>query len=141
MSGAPGSRPTIRIAAALIDDGAGRIFLVRKAGTHAFMQAGGKIEPSETPIDALCRELAEELNWTLDPSAPRYIGVFFSEAANEPGHLLEAELFHIRTCEALRPAAEIEEAIWVSSDQARALSLAPFTADHVLPLFERLQLG
>jgi len=37
----------IRIAAALIDDGRGRTFLVRKAGTSWFMQAGGKIEVRE----------------------------------------------------------------------------------------------
>jgi hypothetical protein len=40
---------TIRIAAALIDDGAGRILLVRKFGTEWFMQAGGKIEKCERP--------------------------------------------------------------------------------------------
>jgi 8-oxo-dGTP pyrophosphatase MutT (NUDIX family) len=42
--------PTIRIAAALIDDDSGRMLLVRKAGTPWFMQAGGKIEPGETPF-------------------------------------------------------------------------------------------
>ena len=36
--------PSIRIAAGLIVDRAGRVLLVRKRGTKTFMQAGGKIE-------------------------------------------------------------------------------------------------
>lgn len=51
----------IRVAAALIEDGAGRLLLVRKAGTSCFMQAGGKIEPGEDPAAALLRELDEEI--------------------------------------------------------------------------------
>ena len=38
---------TIRIVAALIRDDAGRVLLVRKRGTDAFMQPGGKRDPGE----------------------------------------------------------------------------------------------
>jgi 8-oxo-dGTP pyrophosphatase MutT (NUDIX family) len=76
--------PPIRIAAALIDDGEGRLLLVRKAGTAAFMQAGGKIEGGEAAESALHRELGEELNWTPD-CAPAFLGTFTAPAANEPG--------------------------------------------------------
>lgn len=48
-----GARSTIRIAATLIDDDRGLLLIVRKAGPPWFMQAGGKIEPSETPLRAL----------------------------------------------------------------------------------------
>jgi len=48
---------TIWIAAALIEDGEGRLLLIRKAGTEWFMQAGGKIEDGESPLAALRREL------------------------------------------------------------------------------------
>jgi 8-oxo-dGTP diphosphatase len=129
----------ICIAAALIDDGRGRIFLVRKRGTTAFMQAGGKIEPGEAPLDALARELAEELDFASAGNEARFLGTFSSEAANEPDHRLEAHLFHIRVGDrALRPAAELEEGLWVSPDAAARLPLAPFTRDHVLPLARAL---
>ena len=52
--------PVIWIAAAIIDDGLGKILLVRKSGTAAFMQPGGKIGENETPLAALRRELLED---------------------------------------------------------------------------------
>ena len=42
----------IRIVAAVIVDEAGRLLLVRKRGTQAFMQPGGKIAPGETLAQA-----------------------------------------------------------------------------------------
>ena len=72
----------IRIAAALIDDGAGRLLLVRKAGTRFFMQAGGKIEPGETPAAALIRELDEEIGLKVAEADLSPIGRFSAAAAN-----------------------------------------------------------
>jgi 8-oxo-dGTP pyrophosphatase MutT (NUDIX family) len=125
----------IRIAAALIDDDEGRLFLVRKRGTEAFMQAGGKIDPGETAFNALARELSEELNFMPAEGEATFVGTFQSRAANEPDHLLEAHLFHIAAHgRDFSVAAELEEAVWVSTDDAQDLRLAPFTRDHVLPL-------
>ena len=79
----------IHIAAALLTDG-DRTLLVRKRGTTAFMQPGGKIEPGETPEAALIRELDEELGFLLRPGAARYLGHFAETAANEPDTIVQA---------------------------------------------------
>lgn len=129
---------TIRIAAALIDDDAGRLLLVRKTGTRWFMQAGGKIEPGESALSALRRELAEEIGLELSDEDARHLGRFSASAANEPDTIVEAELFHIRAQHVARTLAEIEEAIWVSGAEAAALPLAPLTRDVVLPLSKQL---
>ena len=52
------SEQVISIVAALIRDEAGRVLLVRKRGTHAFMQPGGKRDPGEDDATALVRERA-----------------------------------------------------------------------------------
>ncbi len=126
--------PVIRIAAALIIDGQGRTLLVRKRGTQAFMQAGGKIEGGESAADALIRELHEELGLELDAAAPEYLGRFVAPAANEPGRLVEAEMFRVTTDQAVRPAAEIDEVVWIRPSEPGDLPLAPLTRDHVLPI-------
>jgi 8-oxo-dGTP pyrophosphatase MutT (NUDIX family) len=128
---------TIRIAAAVIRDDGGRLLLVRKRGTSAFMQAGGKIEPGEAPAAALARELREELGIVVDPADVSHLGSFSAPAANEPDAHVEAELFELPITGEPVPAAEIEEMIWLSPQQARGMELAPLTADVVLPRYGR----
>src|SRR5476649_797024 len=86
---------TIRIAAALLIGSDGQTLLVRKRGTQAFMQPGGKIDAGEQPAEALARELHEELGLRIDPVAAVYLGQFSAPAANEPGFVVQAELFQV----------------------------------------------
>jgi 8-oxo-dGTP diphosphatase len=81
----------IRIAAALIDDDEGLLLLVRKAGTRWFMQPGGKIEPGETALSALERELREEIGLALGGRTVDHLGQFSALAANEPGAIVDAK--------------------------------------------------
>lgn len=128
---------TLRIAAAVIRDDGGRLLLVRKRGTSAFMQAGGKIEPGELPAAALARELREELGIAVDPAAAFHLGSFSAPAANEPGARVEAELFELPITGQPVPAAEIEEMIWLNPEAAAGIELAPLTATFVLPRYGR----
>ncbi|MEI9403367.1 NUDIX domain-containing protein [Mesorhizobium argentiipisi] len=128
---------TIRIAAAVIRDDGGRLLLVRKRGTSAFMQAGGKIEPGELPAAALARELREELGIVVDPGAASHLGSFSAPAANEPDACVEAELFELTITGEPIPAAEIEEMMWLKPELASGMELAPLTSDIVLPRYGR----
>ena len=128
---------TLRIAAALLIDPQGRTLLVRKRGTVAFMQPGGKIDAGESPVEALVRVLHEELGLRIDPAQAVHVGQFSAPAANEPGYLVQAELFRVDSAEAVTPAAEIEEVVWLAADQAPALELAPLTRDLILPLYRQ----
>ncbi|HYG30065.1 MAG TPA: NUDIX domain-containing protein [Allosphingosinicella sp.] len=134
------SRPVIRIAAAIVVDAAGRTLLVRKRGTEAFMQPGGKIGDSELPIDALAREVREELGCRI-AGAHRPLGRFSAVAANEADTVVEAELFAVELVGEIAPAAEIEEARWHHPDDVPAFPLAPLTRDHVLPLVRAWRQG
>ncbi|MDO9342114.1 NUDIX hydrolase [Pseudomonas pergaminensis] len=126
---------TIRIAAALLIGGDGQTLLVRKRGTQAFMQPGGKIDAGEQPADALARELHEELNLRIEPGAAVYLGKFSAPAVNEPGFTVEAELFQVQIDEPVSPAAEIEEVRWIDPAGDGGLVLAPLTRDLILPFY------
>ncbi len=126
--------PTIHIAAAMIEDESGRLLVVRKAGTDKFMQAGGKIEKGETAVDALRRELAEELGLTVAASRLRYLGNRTAKAANEARYRVDAEIFGLKIAHEVHPRAEIAEILWILPSACEEASLAPLTRDHIIPL-------
>ena len=127
--------PLIRIAAALLIGPDGRTLLVRKRGTQAFMQPGGKIEAHEQPVQALARELDEELGLKIDPAQARHLGQFSAPAANEPGFIVQAEVFLLDIDAPVFPAAEIEEICWVDTIGDIDLFLAPLTTEVILPFY------
>jgi 8-oxo-dGTP diphosphatase len=98
---------TIKIVAALICDHAGRVLLVRKHGTKAFMQPGGKLDAGEDDITALSREIAEELGCILDPESVLPLGAFDAVAANEPGFRVEANLYRVDVTGRFRRAGRL----------------------------------
>lgn len=126
--------PTLRIVASVIRDPEGRWLLVRKRGTTAFMQAGGKLEPGETPAEALVRELAEELGMSVGLDELEHVGRFEAAAANEPGYLIDVDVFHAPYPGDVQPLAEIEELRWVDVAHPGDLELAPLIVDHMVQL-------
>ena len=132
---------TIEIVAALIRDVAGRVLLVRKRGTTAFMQPGGKRDRGEDDVTALAREIQEELGCRLVADSIRPLGAFDAISANEPGFLVRAALYEIGVTGEIAPKAEIEAMMWIDPAAPADVPLAPLTRDHVLPLALRTRVA
>ena len=122
----------LKIAAAVVSDPSGRLLLVRKQGTRFFMQPGGKIEPGEEAIAALCRELEEEVGLRIASDQLLPLGMQRALAANEPDTVIEAQLFSLVIDQPVNAGAEIAETIWVTREEALKLPLAPLTKQHVV---------
>ncbi|MFT4122511.1 MAG: NUDIX domain-containing protein [Microbacteriaceae bacterium] len=133
---APGGVPVIRVVAALAVDDAGRLLLVRKRGTTAFMQPGGKPEPGEGAAEALVRELHEELGVVVAESSLTHLGRFEAPAANEPGHGVDAEVFALELPGSVAPHAEIEELRWLHPAQLHLVEVAPLVTMHMMRLID-----
>jgi 8-oxo-dGTP diphosphatase len=125
---------TIEIVAALIRDEAGRVLLVRKRGTTAFMQPGGKRDAGEDDAAALMREIGEELGCRAVCDSIQPLGEFDAVSANEPGFRVRAALYGIAVTGEIAPQAEIDAMVWIDPAAPSDVPLAPLTRDHVLPL-------
>ncbi|EMS98708.1 NTP pyrophosphohydrolase, MutT family protein [Agrobacterium tumefaciens str. Cherry 2E-2-2] len=134
MTVSAGPKREIVIAAAVLLNERRQMLVVRKRGTTQFMQPGGKIDPGETPEQALHRELAEEIGLTLPENAARYEGVFREEAANEAGADVVAHTFIARLQTEVAPQAEIEEVRWLDLDRHTGVTIARLTETQMLPL-------
>lgn len=121
---------TIRIAAAIIREEAGRFLLVRKRGTQAFMQPGGKIDGAEELVACLIRELKEELGVDVGGDQLLFAGHMSAPAAHEEGATVEAALFHVALSSSQHPVAanEIAELLWCGPNNP-TVELAELTQD------------
>jgi 8-oxo-dGTP pyrophosphatase MutT (NUDIX family) len=141
--------PVITVSAVQLMTAAGDLVLVRKRGTAAFMQPGGKPENGETPRDAAQRELAEELGLDLPASAFVYQHAWRGLPANESGFELYSENFAVVLPQDAvpRPAAEIADMLVLSPAEQRAAAatgvvvtpkgeqwaVAPLLLERILP--------
>jgi 8-oxo-dGTP diphosphatase len=125
MSDLPGGRIVLVAAVALIDPD-GRVLLAQRpegkvmAGLWEF--PGGKIEPGESPEQALIRELHEELGietWT-SCLAP----LTFASHAYEDFHLL-MPLFACRRWQGILTAREGQRFAWVRPKEMRNYPMPP----------------
>jgi 8-oxo-dGTP pyrophosphatase MutT (NUDIX family) len=115
----------IRVAAAVVLDADGRMLVVRKRGTAMFMQPGGKFTAGESALEAIRREVAEELGVVAASVEP--LGRHVADAANEPGHTVEADVFLVTLAGEPTAAAEIDEIAWMDPAEPGQLPLAPLT--------------
>jgi 8-oxo-dGTP pyrophosphatase MutT (NUDIX family) len=129
----PDGDAIIRIVAAIAINDQGEILLVRKRGTAAFMLPGGKPGNGESPLDALVREVGEELDCGLDRALCRPLGTFQAPAANEPGFTVEAELFAVSLDGIPRPWGEIDETCWFDPESHPPFPMAQLAREHALP--------
>ncbi|PIE07978.1 MAG: TIGR00730 family Rossman fold protein [Rhodobacterales bacterium] len=118
---------TLKIAVAVIMDDSGNMLLVRKRGTESFMQPGGKIEANETVRQSLERELLEELG--AETRNAEFLAQLTAPAANEPNHVVEAQVFRVELARSPAISAEIEEMCWHRPGCVEDRKIAPLSAE------------
>lgn len=126
------------LAAAMIIDHNNRLLLVRKRNTVKFMLPGGKIDTGETAIEALTRELKEEIALEISKNDATFIETYDAVAANEPNFRIQSQLFHLKlpkNC-SITPQAEIEELIWIEPNSIPKLQYAPLVEEKIFPLWQ-----
>lgn len=91
-----------------------QILSTRSFGKDKYYIPGGKREAGESDVDALCREIREELSVQLDVPSIDFVGVFEAQAHGQPeGTMVRMTCYRASYSGTLAPAAEIEEMRWL----------------------------
>lgn len=91
---------------AVVLDPAGRVFLIRHSYTGGWHLPGGGVEPGETVLAALTRELREEGNIEITAPPPLH-GVFFNQGVSGRDHVAVFVVRDFRQDSSPRPNMEI----------------------------------
>jgi 8-oxo-dGTP diphosphatase len=111
----------------------GRLLVVRKKGKKSYILPGGKPEKGEDDLQALSREIEEELGCSLDPQTISYLGSFSDTAADMKGTTVTVRLYAAELIGEPSPRAEIETVKWYSPSVDSGDMLAPSIQNKILP--------
>lgn len=126
----------IHVAAVIVTDSVGRSLVVRKRGTTAFIQPGGRIKRGESALATLVRELRHELGIEVVVQETEFLGSYEAAALNEAGEMVRAEVFALTTDAHPVAGDGIEELYWLESPfDVDSVQLAPLATDVLLPLW------
>jgi 8-oxo-dGTP diphosphatase len=120
----PGLKPAelILVSAGVLRDASGRVLIARRPdGKHAggFWEfPGGKIQSGESPLQALCRELAEEIG--IQVSAASLLMTF---RHSYPERVVELHVFEVSHYSGDAQGLEGQPLRWVAVDELGAAGL------------------
>ena len=114
----------------------GKVLLARSIGDTHFQIPGGKIEPGETDVVALVREVREELAVALKPDSAVYLETFEAAAAGRADTVVEVRLYSGAVDGEPHPSAEIAELSW-QSPECPAVPCSDVLRLHILPFLTR----
>ena len=92
-----------------------RILSTRSKGKKVYYLPGGKREKGESDHQALIREINEELSVDLIPDSIQYLGTWEAQAhGHRKGTIVKMTCYTAQYNGQLKPAAEIDEMIWLN---------------------------
>ena len=95
-----------------------KLLLAYSNNKRCFYLPGGKIDAHETAAQALCREVSEELNVTIQEHELQYYTHITAEAyGEEKGTIMEQECFLINRPVSATPSAEVSELRYFSFNE------------------------
>jgi len=119
-----------------------RLLVVRKKGGTSYILRGGKLEFGENDLQALTREIEEELGCQLNPSTIVFLGSFSDSAADMVNATVTVRLYAAQLVGEPSPRSEIENLRWFCPNSENSSSLAPSLQNHIVPfLFAQGRLG
>ncbi|WP_010452806.1 NUDIX hydrolase [Vibrio rotiferianus] len=112
----------------------GSLLVLRSKGKDTFYAPGGKLDSGETPEQALCRELQEEVSIAVKEDTLTLFGRFEAPAHDKDGITLVMDVFFVNDYSSEVVASnEIEECQWVDSSNVDDIAISTIFRNEVFP--------
>lgn len=126
----------IHKAGAVLLDGKGNFLVTRSADKDIFIAPGGKLEKGETALQALAREMVEEVQVEVNTDTVEHLGTFRAIAAGQENKVIEMDVYLVHDSSGEpTPTSEVEEIRWINS-QTKGVLLGSIFEHDVMPLLK-----
>lgn len=111
----------------------GKILSTRSRGKDVYYLPGGKREPGETDVQALVREIREELDVEIAPGSATHAGTFEAQAHGHAHDIVVRMTCYTADYQGtLTPSSEVDELIWLTyADRDRVSAVDQLIFDHL----------
>lgn len=118
-----------------------RKFLVTRSVNKTFFIApGGKLEGNENSIQALAREMMEEVQVRINTQTLENLGSFVAKAAGKEDKVLQMDVFIIHDYDGMpTPSNEVEEIKWINT-KTTEIDLGSIFEHEVMPILKERNL-
>ncbi len=118
-----------------------KLLVLRTSGKTTFYAPGGKPDLGESPIEALCRELKEEIDIDVCKDSVYFFNSYSAPAADNETVTLDMDVFFVPHYEGkICASREIEELAWVDTVDIEEMSISSIFRDSVVPKLKEMKL-
>lgn len=118
-----------------------KVLVERSVGKEYFIHPGGKIEPGETPKQAVIRELKEELQIIVQEEDLVEFDRNSAPAANSPEVNVHMIVYLVKKWQgAIEPDNEVEEVRWLTSTTPKDIKIGSIMEHETIPKLKEANL-
>ena len=110
-----------------------KLLVVRPHNSQFLLMPGGKPNVGESSESALKREIMEELCCIIDEKTITFLGTFEDVAAGSNSSIVRIDLYRGTLIGTPQPSSEIEELVWISSNDISLQQLSPIIKNKIMP--------
>lgn len=122
-----------------------KVLLTHEQGKKFYIAPGGMVEEGETVVDALIRELREEVNIHVTFNNLDFFGGFYAQAAGDEQKHLQMDVYLVKDWSGEPVPCSVDEVIddiaWVNTyDSPRNIRIGSIFEHQVMPKLKALNL-
>ena len=111
-----------------------KLLVVKPTDKKFFISPGGSIEIGESAVQAVIRELKEELQIDVTDQNLQPFGIFYAQAAGEENKVIRMDTFIVTSYQGeIKIDNEIEQLAWISSTIPANMKVGSIFEHEVIP--------